>query len=281
VPKQLSIKQFAGGLDHPEGLAFDSHGYLWSGGELGQLYRISPDGRRVETFAQLGGFCLGMAFSPDGDLFVCNHKLPAIVRVNTATGKHEIFADRVGKRKLRVPNYPVFDLAGNLYVSDSGDWGKTNGCVYRFGPFGKGELFAENLRFANGLALDAEGKNLFVAQSSADNVVRIPIDAKGRAGRAAVYASEIYSVPDGLAFDERGTLYISCYANSRIYAVTDRGVQRIVCEDTRAINLNRPTNLAFGGRARDRLYAANLGAYHISVINVGVKGQLLAGGPSR
>ncbi|HEX2268689.1 MAG TPA: hypothetical protein VHH35_04105, partial [Pyrinomonadaceae bacterium] len=97
VRKQLSIKTFAGGLDHPEGLAFDSEGYLWCGGELGQLYRISPNGRRVDTVAQLGGYCLGMAFSPDGDLFVCNHKLPAVVRVNPASGKHEVFADRAGR----------------------------------------------------------------------------------------------------------------------------------------------------------------------------------------
>jgi len=281
VRKDISIKQFAGGLDHPEGLAFDSRGYLWCGGELGQLYRISPNGRSVETVAQIGGFCLGMAFSPDGDLFICNHKIPAVVRVNTTTGKHQVFADRVGKQKLRVPNYPVFDRAGNMYVSDSGDWGKTDGCIYRFDPSGKGELFAADLHFANGLALDGDEKNLFVAQSSVDNVVRIQIKDKGYAGRSVVYAREIYSVPDGLAFDAHGTLYISCYANSRVYAVTDTGVKRIVCEDTQAINLNRPTNLAFGGPARDRLYAANLGAYHISVINVGAKGQLLAGGPSR
>ena len=278
MPRRLSIKQFTEGLDHPEGLAFDAQGYLWCGGELGQLYRISPDGKHVETVAEIGGFCLGMAFSPEGDLFVCNHKIPAVVRLDPSSGKHEVFADRAGRQKLRVPNYPVFDREGRLYVSDSGDWGKRNGCIYRFDPSGRGELFATNLRFANGLALDAEEKNLFVAQSSEDNVLRIPINDRGRAGRAVVYAREISSVPDGLAFDERGTLYVSCYANSRIYTVTNKGVKRILCEDKRAIELNRPTNLAFAGR---QLFAANLGAYHISVMDVNVAGQLLAGGPTR
>jgi gluconolactonase len=281
MKKELSIKTFVGGLDHPEGLAFDSEGHLWCGGELGQIYRISPDGRKVETVAELGGYCLGMAFSPEGDLFVCNLKLSNVVRVNPSSGKHEVFADRAGKRKLRVPNYPVFDRAGNLYVSDSGAWGKSNGCIYRFDRSGNGVVFASKLRFANGIALDEDEKNLFVVQSSENNVLRIPIDGNGRAGSAVVYAREIYNVPDGLAFDERGILYVSCYANSRIYTVKRNGVTRILCEDAQAIHLNRPTNLAFGGRRRDQLYAANLGAYHISVMNVGVKGQLLAGGFSR
>ena len=232
----------------------------------------------METVAQLGGFCLGMAFSPDGSLFVCNHKIPAVVRINITSREHSIFAERAGKRKLRVPNYPVFDHEGNLYVSDSGDWDKANGCIYRFDQMGKGVLFAGNLRFANGLALDSGERNLFVVQSSADNVLRIPIEPKGRAGRASVYARGLYSVPDGLAFDERGTLYICCYANSRIYTVSTKGVTRILCEDSQAINLNRPTNLAFGGKDRDQLCAANLGAYHISTIKLTVKGQLLAGG---
>jgi gluconolactonase len=278
--KKLSIKSYASGLDHPEGLAFDAKGYLWCGGELGQLYRITPDGKEVKTVAQLGGFCLGMAFSPDGELFVCNHRIPAIIRINTIAGKHSVFADRAGRRQIRVPNYPVFDREGNLYVSDSGDWNKTNGCVYRFDRSGNGKVFARNLRFANGLALDSGDRHLFVAQSAADDVLRIPIDSKGSAGIPGVYARDIFSVPDGLAFDERGTLYISCYANSRIYAVSPRGVKRILCEDTQAINLNRPTNLAFGGRNRNQLFAANLGAYHISIIKVSVRGQLLAGGLS-
>ena len=279
MSKTSDIKTFVTGLDHPEGLAFDRHGHLWSGGELGQVYRASPDGKTVETISQLGGFCLGMAFSPDGDLFVCNHQLPAIVRINPASGAHSIFADRAGNKKIRVPNFPVFDRAGTLYVSDSGTWGKADGCVYKFDARGKGSLFASGLQFANGLALDAGEENLFVVQSGADNVLRIPIGREQRAGRATVYAKNLYSVPDGLAFDERGTLYVCCYANSRIYAVSASGKSRVVCEDPQAISLNRPTNLAFGGQKLDRLFAANLGAYHICSIDVGARGQPLAGGP--
>jgi sugar lactone lactonase YvrE len=43
--------------------------------------------------------------------------------------------------------------------------------------------------------------------------------------------------------------------------------------------LNRPTNCAFGGPAFDRLFIANLGGRHLSVLDLGQQGQPLFGGP--
>src|SRR5437868_7944178 len=62
---EIPIERFeiyANGLDHPECLAFDRAGFLWAGGEAGQVYRIAPDST-VETVATLGGFCAGVALS--------------------------------------------------------------------------------------------------------------------------------------------------------------------------------------------------------------------------
>ena len=39
--KKIKVTQFASGLDHPEGLAFDREGNLWAGGEAGQLQASS------------------------------------------------------------------------------------------------------------------------------------------------------------------------------------------------------------------------------------------------
>src|SRR4051794_29254238 len=79
---------FATQLDHPECCAFDRHGDLWAGGEGGQVYRISPKGA-VEQIATLGSFNAGLAFSPSGDLFVCNPAM-GIVRVKP-NGTFETF----------------------------------------------------------------------------------------------------------------------------------------------------------------------------------------------
>ncbi len=74
---------FASVLDHPECVAFDREGYLWAGGEAGQVYRIDREGK-VETVVTLGGFTGGIAFSPlDHALYVCNPSL-GLVRVDAA-----------------------------------------------------------------------------------------------------------------------------------------------------------------------------------------------------
>ncbi|GAA4050786.1 SMP-30/gluconolactonase/LRE family protein [Nonomuraea soli] len=58
-------------LDHPECVAVQpGDGSVWCGGEAGQLYRIAPDGSSCEQVASTGGFVLGIAFSPGGELVV-------------------------------------------------------------------------------------------------------------------------------------------------------------------------------------------------------------------
>src|SRR5438876_9874830 len=104
-----SFEIFAGGLDHPECIAFDREGFLWAGGEAGQIYRITPAGV-VSIIANLGGFCAGLAFSPADELLVCNSSL-GIVRVERS-GKFSVFASHMGARKLICPNFGLFDSAG-------------------------------------------------------------------------------------------------------------------------------------------------------------------------
>lgn len=269
---------FATGLDHPEGLAFASDGVLYAGGEAGQVYRISPDDQAVSEVANVGGVCLGMAFDREDDLFICNRGLAAIVRVTRAGGV-SLFADSAGGRGLITPNFPVFDHEGNLYVSDSGTWQGNDGVVYRFRPDGRGEVFAAPFNFSNGIALDADESHLYVVESNSHRVTRIAIKRDGTAGERDVFASDIQRVPDGLAFDEAGRLYVGCWAVERVYVVDRDGRVSILLEDPDAFALNRPTNCAFGGSNFDELYIANFGWHHIARVSLGRKGQRLYGGP--
>jgi gluconolactonase len=268
------FRVFAEGLDHPEGLAFDADGTLWAGGELGQIYRMDRRGKVCEV-VRLGGFCLGLTFSREQDLFACNFKRGALIHLNR-TGRVLHSIERVGSRKLKTPNFSVFDSEGNLYFSDSGDWEKENGCVYRLRPSGRTEYFAGPFAFANGMALGADERHLYVVQSLKDNVVEVPILGDGRAGRPRVYASGLSRVPDGAVFDDAGNLYVTCYATPMVYRIAPGGAVALYAYDPSATMLAAPTNAAFGGPNFDELYFANLNRWHISRVKIGARGQLLA-----
>ena len=258
---------FANGLDHPECLAFDREGWLWAGGEAGQIYRISPDGT-LETVVEIGGFSGGVARTPDdAELFVCNPR-HGIVRVQR-NGEWSVFADGAGTHRMLCPNYGLFDRLGNYYVTDSGTWKNHNGCLLKFGPDARGEIVAGPFGYANGLALSADEQHLFLVESDTDRVYRIDLAT----GAAAIYAEEVGRLPDGLALDESGHLFACCYASDDIHRISPAGEKTLFAYDRWAIRLSRPTNLAF----RDGyLYVANLGRTTITRAPVGRSGRPLA-----
>jgi gluconolactonase len=262
------FEMFASGLDHPECLAFDRDGHLWAGGEAGQVYRIDPAGK-VEQICTLGSFNAGVAFSPADELFVCN-PLRGIVRIDRDGTPHD-FASHAGGEKIICANFAVFDSAGTLYLTDSGQWMKRNGRLLRFRDGDTtGDVLAGPLGYANGLALVADEKTLYMVESDTDRIFRIDLATNER----TIFVETVGRMPDGLALDTEGTLYVSCYASDEIHRITPDGQTQLFAWDRWAIRLSRPTNMAFED-GTDRMYVANLGRQTITRAKVGVRGQAL------
>jgi gluconolactonase len=262
-------------LRHPEGVAVDEDGNVWCGGEGGEIYRIESDGSGIELVASTEGFTLGLAFDGSGNLYTCDLKHAAIFRLNGATGRLEPFAEGSEDRRIRIPNFPVVDEARNfLYVSDSYDMEESGPGIWRFDlDTGEGDLWYEQpMTFANGMALSPKKDFLYVAETFARRVVRVAILPDGSAGKAEAFTEDIERLPDGLAFDGEGNLYVSCYEPSRVYRVSpDRKVDLLV-DDPTAHVLCHPTNCAFRG---EELFTSNLGRWHITRIDVRTEGLSL------
>jgi sugar lactone lactonase YvrE len=257
-------------LDHPEGVAVHPDGSIWCGGERGQIFRLPADGSGLEQVASTDGFCLGMAFDADANLFVCDLKHAAVFRMDGGTGGVDRYADGAGGRRIEIPNFPAFDARGRLYVSDSHGFGEPGPGVFRFDPDGSGELwYGEDVVFANGLALSPDGSALYVAETFAPGIFRIPILEDGAAGGREEVASFGTALPDGLAFGADGHLYVGCYEPSQVLRVATDGTVDVVFHDVTAHTLAHPTNVAFAGTT---LITANLGRWHLTAIDLGVEG---------
>jgi sugar lactone lactonase YvrE len=258
-------------LDHPEGVAVHPDGSIWCGGERGQIFRVEPDGGSLVEVASTGGFCLGMAFDRTAEhLYVCDLKQAAVFRVETATGTVERFADGSPAGTFKIPNYPTFDAAGRLYVSDSHAFGVPGPGVWRVEPDGRAELWYDrDVVFANGLALAADGRALYVAETFASKVFRIPILDDGSAAEREDVAELPGSLPDGLALDVDGNVYVGCYEPSRVLRISPGGDVDTLYHDVTAHTLAHPTNLAFRGTT---MFTANLGRWHLTRIEVGIRG---------
>jgi gluconolactonase len=248
-------------LQHPEGVAVGPDGWVWCGSENGQILRLAPDGSAIEQVASTGGFTLGLAFDGDRALFACDLKHAAVFRLDLATRQ----LTRFTPPGMRIPNYPVIDAnRGRLYVSDSHHFATPGPGIwcYDLGT-GEGDLwYAEPLTFANGMALATGGDALFVCETFARRISRIPIDAGGAPGRAEPYTSGLPGLPDGIAFDAKGALFVGCYEPSRILRVPrGGGTAQVYIEDATAHLFAHPTNIAFDGSV---LYTANLGRWHIT-----------------
>jgi gluconolactonase len=258
-----AIETLVDGLDHPEGVCWDAGaGVVWAGGEDGQLYRVDLERRSAREEARAPGFVLGVAVDGRGRLAVCCQTARSLCVL--ADG-----AVRTVKDGFTRPNYPAFGPDGTLYVSDSGDWGANDGCVYRLAADGTFEPLSDALpHFPNGCAVTADGNYLWLVESYSPTVNRIDL----RTGEVEEVTRLDGTVPDGVAFTAGGGVVVSLYRPDRIVHLDVDGRVDVLAEDPQGTLLAAPTNVAFVGPALDRLVSANLGRWHLSLMDVGLRG---------
>jgi len=254
------------GLDHPEGVAWDPvAGVLWAGGEDGQLYRVDIESRTWTEAPPAPGFVLGLAVDGCGRLAICCEGARALCVLTDGA----VSTLRDG---FVLPNYPAFAPDGTLYLSDSGHWGANDGCVLRLSPTGELEVLTRALpHFPNGCAVSTDGRHLWMLESYEPTVSRIDIETRGVEQVARLEGT----VPDGIALTEDGGLIVSCYRPDRIVHLGLDGKIEIVAEDPQGTLLSAPTNVVFVGEQRDRLVSANLGRWHLTLVDTDLRGAAL------
>ena len=266
-----SVSLFATGLKFPEGPAFDRDGNLFVVNvDTGDISKITPEGQ-VKTFVNTGGVPNGAKFHANGDLYVADRNR-GIIAVSPK-GNLQIVIDNYQGKKFNGPNDLVFDSTGDLYFTDPHGSSAENplGCVYRLSAKGEMSLFASGLPYPNGLVLSRDGKDLFVAITRKNRILRYLLDPPIR--------STIFSQlsggwgPDGMALDVEGNLYVAHYGGGEVLILNPKGdlLERVL------VNGLRPTNVAFGGPGRKTLYATEVDTGSVYRFNTDYPGLPLYG----
>ena len=252
------------GLDHPEGVAYDPlEDVLWAGGEDGQLYRVR--GGAAEEVARAPGFVLGVAVDGRGRVAVCASSDGSLCAFD-GDGVHRVAGG------LAFPNWPAFAPDGTLYVSDSGRWSADDGRLVRIAPDGAVETFSRDVpHFTNGCAVTPDGRSLWVVESNVPIVSRFDLETGAREEIMRIDGT----VLDGIALTADGGALISCYRPDRIYHLDAGGRLEVVAEDPQGTLLAAPTNVCFAGPGLDRVVSANLGRWHLTLLDLGLRGAPL------
>lgn len=257
----------ADGLDHPECVATGPDGQLYAGGEAGQVYRIDPDG--PQKIADTGGFVLGIALDADSTIYACDQKRHEVVKI-TRDGEVSSYSETIG-----VPNYPVFDVEGNLFVTDSGSWDGHDGTLWRVSKEGNTQQQDIDVAsFPNGLAISPDGEWLYVVLSNGPSIVRLQLVDGNAVGDAEVVVELPGTVPDGIGFLANGDLLIACYSPDTIFRFDGQKLSRFA-HDPRRVTLASPTNLTFYGPELTKIAVGSLARWHVAAAEMAESGSAL------
>jgi sugar lactone lactonase YvrE len=148
------------------------------------------------------------------------------------------------------PNDLTADGKGGAYVTASGPWESEPivGKVYHLTAGGALTPVADDLHYANGVQLSADGKLLYVNESEAGRVITFAVQDDGSLAdrrlfvRLTALGEPADAYPDGIKLGPDGNLWIGQYSAGRIVVVTTDG--KLV----RKFEVPSPAapNLAFG-----------------------------------
>ena len=179
------------------------------------IVRISPDGRGTPFVTGILN-ATGLAFNPDGDLFVTSRAEGNVYRID-ASGESTVYAEGMG-----VATGAAFDGHGNLFVGDR------SGTVFKIDP--KRQIFVhatlEPSVSAYHLAVDAAGNLLVTGPTLSSNDTIWSIDPHGEIH--AWYRG--LGRPQGLAVGGDGNVYLAACLHGRhgVVRVTPAGEAALV-----------------------------------------------------
>jgi sugar lactone lactonase YvrE len=192
------------GEEGPEHVVLARDGWLYAAMASGRILRMRPDGSGQQVFVDTGGRPLGFDFDAQGRMLIADGMKGLLMA--TPDGRLSLLTNHVSGAEAQAAADPIVyaDAVvvapdGLVYLSDASTrfsparWGGTfeasvldileqsaTGRVLVFDPTsGRTQVVAHGLSFANGVALSADGRSLFVNETGQYRVWKLDTAARG------------------------------------------------------------------------------------------------------
>lgn len=243
-----------GGETGPEHIAIGPDGQLYAAVASGAVLRMTPDGGAREVFVNTGGRVLGFDFDAQGRMIAAD-AIKGLLAI-TPDRQVRVLADRVGPADpIRYADAVVVAADGRIFFTDAStrfapaQWGGTfeasvldileqsaTGRVLAHDPAsGRTRIVAHGLSFANGIALSADGRALFVNETGRYRVWKIDaeatdLDLSRPSAQARVLLDNLPGYPDNLLRGLDGKIWLGFAKprNPTIDRLADKPFLRLV-----------------------------------------------------
>ncbi|HEX8403411.1 MAG TPA: SMP-30/gluconolactonase/LRE family protein [Duganella sp.] len=223
-----------------------------------RIQKLDANGK-VSTFIADSG-SNGLAVDANGNILAATHKFKSVSRY-TPDGKRTDVVAKYNGNVFNSPNDMALAADGTLYFSDpafqrdAAPGGQDKTRVYRVAADGKVTVVDDTLTNPNGVSLSPAGDVLYVnGMVGEKGVLRAyPIvGGKPQRGRDLVNG---LGVPDGMAVDCLGNVYVTEHTDKRVRVFTPQGKHIATIK----VDAN-VTNAAFGGADGKTLFITGAGA---------------------
>ncbi|MYM25517.1 SMP-30/gluconolactonase/LRE family protein [Duganella sp. FT135W] len=202
----------------------------------------------------------GLATDGKGNLIAATHKYKSVSRY-TLDGKRSDIVGQFNGNVFNSPNDMALAADGTLYFTDpdfqrdAAPGGQDKTRVYRVATDGKVTVVDDTLQNPNGVSLSPKGDVLYVNGMVGEyGVLRAYPIVKGVPQQGKDLVNKL-GIPDGMAVDCHGNIYVTEHTDRRLRVFTPAGKQIATIK----VDAN-VTNAAFGGADGKTLYITGAGA---------------------
>lgn len=219
----------------PEHIAIGPDGKLYAAMTSGSLLRMDADGSGQQVFANTGGRVLGFAFDAEGRMIAAD-AMRGLLAVDAA-GRVTQLTDHVSPADpIRYANAIVVAPGGTVFFTDASarfaprDWGGTyeasvldileqaaTGRVLAYDPETRiTAVVARGFSFANGIALSADGRSLFVSETGQYRIWKVDstardLDVRAGSPQAHPLLENLPGYPDNVMRGRDGRIWVGLF----------------------------------------------------------------------